>query len=130
MKHNLMLTISSLLLILLLMFHLTDDIRIGLAPPGLSNLTAIAILVVWLYGTLALAGRRSGYIIMLIGSVLGVGIPIIHMRGPNGMLGPHLTKSGGVFFFIWTLLAIGAVSVFCAILSARGLWSLRSGQAR
>jgi hypothetical protein len=130
MKHNLMLTITSLLSLLLLTFHLADDIRLGLAPAGLTNVTAIAIMVVWLYGTLALAGRRSGYIIILLGSLLGAGIPIIHMNGPHGMVGPRITASGGVFFFVWTLLAIGVMSVFSVILSARGLWSLRSGQSR
>jgi hypothetical protein len=130
MKQNLTLTITSLLTLLFLTFHLADDVRIGLAPPGFGNLVAIAIMVVWLYGTLALAGRRSGYIIMLLGSLLGAGIPVIHMSGPNGMLGPHLVKTGGVFFFIWTLFAIGATTVFSAILSARGLWNLRSERPR
>ena len=130
MKHDRLLTITSLLSLLLLLFHLTDDIRIGLAPPGLTNITVIAISVVWLYGTLALAGRRSGYIIMLLGSLIGTGIPIIHMKGPHGMIGPHITQSGGVFFFVWTLLAIGVTAFFSFILSAQGLWSLRSRQAR
>jgi hypothetical protein len=130
MKHDLTLTITSLLSLLFLTFHLTDDIRIGLANAGLANVASIAIAVVWLYGTLALAGRRSGYIIMLLGSFLGAGVPVIHMIGPSGMLGPHIMKSGGAFFFVWTLLAIGTTAVFSVILSARGLWSLRSGQSR
>jgi hypothetical protein len=60
MKHNVMLTIASLLSILFLTFHLTDDIVRGMEPGTLSNLTAVPILVVWLYGTLVLAERRSG----------------------------------------------------------------------
>jgi hypothetical protein len=130
MKQNVTLTVLSLLTLLFVIFHLADDIRIGLAPPGLSNLIGIAVAAVWLYGTLALAGRRSGYIIVLLGSIVGVGVPVIHMRGPHGMLGPHLTQAGGIFFFVWTLLAMGTMAAVCVILSVHGLWSLRSGQAR
>jgi hypothetical protein len=41
-------------------------------PGTLSNLIALPILVVWLYGTLVLAGKRSGYVIILLGSLLGL----------------------------------------------------------
>jgi hypothetical protein len=58
MKHNVMLTIASLLSILFMTFHLTDDIVRGMEPGGLSNLVAVPILVVWLYGTLVLAERE------------------------------------------------------------------------
>ncbi len=67
MKRNVMLTIASLLSILFMTFHLTDDIVRGMEPGTLSNLIAVPILVVWLYGTLVLAERRSGYVIILLG---------------------------------------------------------------
>lgn len=130
MKQNPMLTITSLLSILFLTFHLTDDILYGMAPAGVKNLIAVAILVIWLYGTLALAGRRSGYVILLLGSLLGAVVPIVHMRGAGGVLGGEVGKSGGAFFFVWTLLALGVTAIFSVILSVRGLWSLRSGQSR
>ncbi len=41
MKHNVMLTIASLLSILFLTFHLTDDIVRGMEPGTLSKLTAV-----------------------------------------------------------------------------------------
>jgi hypothetical protein len=126
-KHNLTLTISSLLSILLGTFHLADDIDRGMSPGGLSNLIAVVILVVWLYGTLVLAGRRSGYIIILVASLLLMGVPVIHMRGVG--VGFGTTRSGG-FFFIWTLLALGVTALFSVILSVRGLWGLRRGQPR
>ena len=63
MKHNVVLTISSLLSILFTTFHLTDDIVRGMSPGGVSNLVVALVLVVWLYATLVLAGRRSGYVI-------------------------------------------------------------------
>jgi hypothetical protein len=61
-----MLTIASLLSVLLFTFHLTDDIVRGGEPGGLSNLVGGSlIMVVWLYGALVLAERRSGYVILL-----------------------------------------------------------------
>jgi hypothetical protein len=62
-KHNVMLTIASLLSILFMTFHLTDDIVRGMEPGGVSNMVGVLILVVWLYGTMVLAERRSGYVI-------------------------------------------------------------------
>jgi hypothetical protein len=76
-----MLTIASLLSILLTTFHLGDDIIRGMEKGGVSTLVAVPILVVWLYGTLVLAERRSGYVIILIGSLLGLAVPVIHMMG-------------------------------------------------
>ena len=81
MKHNAMLTIASLLSILFMTFHLTDDIIRGMEKGGVSNLVAVPILVVWLYGTLVLAERRLGYLIILLGSLLGSVVPVIHMMG-------------------------------------------------
>lgn len=127
MKNNLTLVTMSLLSLLFLVVHIADDIRIGLAPPGFSNITVIVIGVLWLYATLTLAGRKSGYIIVLVLSVLGTGIPLIHMSGPNGMVGPHLTKAGGIFFFVFTNLVIGVTCAYTALLAGRGLSSLRSG---
>ncbi len=123
MKHNVMLTITSLLSILFMTFHLTDDILGGMASGGVINLVAVLLLVVWLYGTLVLAERRSGYVILLLGSLLGSVVPVVHMKGAG------IAKSGG-FFFVWTLLALGVTAIFSVILSVRGLWSLQWRQPR
>ena len=120
MKRDVMLTIASLLSILLVTFHVTDDIVRGMEPGTLSNLTAVPILVVWLYGTLVLAERRSGYVIILLGSLLGLLVPVIHMKGAG--VGGTIAKSSGAFFFIWSLIALGVTALFSVILSARGLW--------
>ena len=129
MKHNLMLTISSLLSILFMSFHHADDVVRGMAPGGFTNLVPVLFLVVWLYGTLALAGRRSGHIIILVVSLLASGLPVVHMVG-SGLVGGNIVKSGGAFFFVWTLIALGVTALFSVLLSARGLWSLRGGQSR
>ena len=125
MKESVMLTIASLLSILFGTFHLADDITRGMSPGGLPNLVGVVICVIWLYGTLVLAEKRSGYIIILIASLLVMGIPVIHMRGVG--VGFGTTRSGG-FFFIWTLLAMGVTTLFSVILSVRGLWSLGAGK--
>ncbi len=127
MKHNVMLTIASLLSILFMTFHLTDDILRGMAQGGISNLVGVLILVVWLYGTLVLAERRSGYVIILLGSLIGLAVPVVHMRGAG--VGGEIAKSSGAFFFVWTLLALGVTTIFSLILSARGLWRLQRGPA-
>jgi hypothetical protein len=120
MKHNAMLTIASLLSILFMTFHLTDDIVRGMEPGTLSNLIAVPILVAWLYATMVLAERRSGYVIILLASLLGLVVPVIHMKGAG--VGGAIAKSSGAFFFIWTLLALGVTALFSVILSGRGLW--------
>jgi hypothetical protein len=123
MKRNDILTITSLLSILFFTLHLTDDIVRGFEPGGFKNISPILILVVWLYGTLVLTGRRSGYIIILLGSLLASLMPLAHMRGA-GFVGGRVANSSGKFFFVWTLFAIGVTALFSVILSVRGLWEL------
>jgi hypothetical protein len=126
MKENVTLTIASLLSILLLTLHITDDIVRGISKAEPSN-TALAVLVLLLYGTLVLAQRRSGYIIMLLVGLLAAAMPVMHMRGSHY---GDIAKSAGGFFFVWTLWALGGLGGLTFILSARGLWSLRRGQPR
>jgi hypothetical protein len=131
MKHNLMLTITSLLTLLLLTLHLADDIVRGFEPGGLNNLIGgVLISVVWLYAALMLAGRRSGYVILLLGSLLGLFVPYIHMRGKGVGIASGIANSSGGFFFVWTLLALGVASLFSVILLVHGLWSLQRSQSR
>jgi hypothetical protein len=125
MKHSSMLTISSLLSILLFMFHLADDIFRGMEPGGLSNLIGgTLIMVVWLYGATVLAERRSGYIITLLAGLLSLGVPYLHMKGKGVGIASGIVRSSGGYRFVWMLLALGVTGLFSAILSARGLWSL------
>jgi hypothetical protein len=131
MKQNLLLTITSLLTILLMTLHLTSDTihaRVGTPEAGGSTLVAVPILVLLLYGTLVLGERRSGYIIMLIGSIIGLGMPIIHVIGAGGIFHGQIAKSSPAFLFVWTLHALGVTGMFSLILSVRALWSLRRSQ--
>jgi hypothetical protein len=114
MKRNVLLTVMSLLSLVLFTLHVTHDIIRGVDRWGPQSLFGVLIMAVWLYGTLVLAERRSGQIIMLLGSLFAAGMPVIHMRGNFG-------KSTGAFFFIWTLFALGAIGMVSLILSVRAL---------
>ena len=82
MKETVMLTIASLVSILLLTLHVTDDIVRGISKAESSNI-ALAVLVVLLYGTLVLAERRSGHVIMLVVGLFAAAMPVMHMRGAH-----------------------------------------------
>ena len=123
MKHSVTLITASLLSILFMTVHVTDDIVRGMEPGTLFDLIVVPILAIWLYGTLVLAERRSGYVIMLLGSLLGLVVPIVHMKGHG--VGGAIAKSSGAFFFIWTLIALGVTALFSVILAVRELWEHR-----
>jgi hypothetical protein len=130
MKQSVLLTIVSVLAVLFLTLHLADDIVLGFEKGRPSNLLAVPIAVLWLYGTLALAGRRSGYVITLLGSLLGAYVPVLHFQAAAGVAGGRVANSSGAFFFVWTLLAIGVCAALSAILSVQGLWTLQWGRSR
>src|SRR6516162_1005774 len=131
MKNKRMLTIASLLSILMMTFHLTQDTlhasyaRAGTAEArGSALIVCVPILVGWLWGTLLLAERRSGYIIMLVGSVIALGMPVIHVIlawGRGSLVLSEFARTGWAFFFVWTLFALGMTGLFSLILAVRGL---------
>jgi len=126
MKHTAVLVVTSLLSILLLTLHVTDDIVRGISNAEPSN-TALVVLALFLYGTLVLAERRSGHVVMLLVGFFAAAMPVVHMRGAHYA---ELARSTGGFFFVWTLWALGGLGGVTFALSARGLWSLRRGQPR
>lgn len=126
MQNNRLLTITSLLSILLMSLHITDDIVRGISPAAADNVGAVVIFVVWLFGTLMLAERRSGYVIMLLGGSFAAAMPVLHMTGARYAA---IAASSGGFFFIWNLIVVGVTGTFAVILSARALW-LTLGQNR
>src|SRR5262245_59835698 len=125
MKHDGVVTGTSLFAVLLVTLHLAGDIVRGMAPGNLTTLVVVALVVVlWLYGTLLLPGRRAGYVILILGALLGLIIPALHMKGAGMGGGDGGTEAD--FFFVWILLALGASSAFLLLLAVRGLWRLRS----
>lgn len=127
MKESVMLTITSLLTFLLLTFHLAGDIVYGWEPGGLANLIGVVLISgIWLCGVLLLRERLAGRIIMLLGALLSLFVPYVHMSGAKGVgVASRLAGHPGHFFFVWTLIALGVLGLFSGILSVRELWGLR-----
>jgi len=125
-NNNRLLKLTSLLSLLLLTLHVTDDIVRGISKAESSN-TALVVLVLFLYGTLVLAERRSGHVIMFLVGLFAAAMPVVHMRGAHY---PEIAGSTGGFFFVWTLWALGALGGVTVILAVRGLWSLRRAGTR
>jgi hypothetical protein len=126
MQHTALLTVTSLLSIVLLTLHVTDDIVRGISEAEPAK-TALLALVILLYGTLVLRERRSGHVIMLLVGLFAAAMPVIHMSGAHY---GEIARSAGGFFFVWTLWALGGLGGLTFILSAQGLWTLRRGRPR
>jgi len=131
MKNNDLLVIASLLSILLMTLHLTSDTvhaRAGTPEAGGSTLVAAPVLALLLCGTLLLNERRSGIIIMLIGSILAVAMPVVHVMAPGGMFHGAIARYNPSFLFVWTLHAMAVIGLFAFVVSVRELWVFRRGQ--
>jgi hypothetical protein len=128
MKHHITLTITSLLSILFFSLHWADEVARGMEPGTVTAFGGLLILGVWLCGTLVLAGRPLGLVIILLGAILASGVPVLHMQG-RGLVGGRIAaNSSGALFWVWTNIALGASGMLSFVLSARALWSLRRGQ--
>jgi hypothetical protein len=79
---------------------------------------------------LVLGERRSGHIIMLVGSLLALGMPVVHVMGAGGVFRGAIARSSPAFLFVWTLHALGVTGMFSLILSVRVLWNPQWGQSR
>lgn len=111
-KH--MLVGSSLLSVLLLSFHFTQDAqhaRGGTFAAGPANLVAILILMVFLIGPALLAERRSGQLIMALVALSAMAMPAMHFAS-----GADFRTYSGAFFFIWCLIALGVTGSFSLLL--------------
>ena len=94
MNQKVLLTITSLLSVLLLAFHLTEDIVRGFERGGTLTYVGVLIMAAWVYATLVLVEQRSGYIVILLASLLGAYVPYIHMTGA-GMVGGRIAHDAG-----------------------------------
>ncbi len=120
MKPRITLTLSSLLSIVLFSLHWADEIARGREPGTLAGAGGFAILAVWLSGTLVFAERRWGLIIILLGSILASGVPLLHMSGRGLVLGRYANPDA-MFFWVWTNIALGASGMLSFVLSLRTL---------
>ena len=118
------LTIISLLSVILLPFHIAGDVALGLDKGGSGMFfVVVPILLVIACAALLLAERKLGHVILFLGGLATLGMPLIHRN--NGFT-PTIAKAPGGVFFMWTLVALGVTGGLAMILSARGLWNLRS----
>ncbi len=62
---------------------------------------------------------------MLVGSLLAMGMAVIHVMGAGGVFRGQIAKPGPAFLFVWILQELGVTGVFFFILAVRGLWNLR-----
>jgi hypothetical protein len=126
MTRNVTLTVTNLLSLLLVLLHVSDDVVRGIDSVSAANLIGVSIFVLWLYGTLTLGDRRSGYIIMLLGSAFGAVIGMSHMV--TGVSNTLAKTPAGAHLFIWTLWALATIATYSTVLAARGLrrreWTL------
>jgi len=111
MKNHITLTITSLLSILFFSLHWADEVARGIEPGTVSAFGGLLILAVWLCATLVLAGRRSGLVILLVGSILASGVPVLHMQGAGLIGGRIAANSSGALFWPWAAGAAGAVAL-------------------
>ena len=118
MKQNDLLSLTSILSVLLLSLHVSQDIVFGFDRAGLNHLAGVAILLVVVCGAVLLRERTLGKVIMLLGGAMAAGMLPLHMR--NGLLPDFLEKSGALLF-IWTLYLLGVNGTFSIILAVKAL---------
>lgn len=112
-KHNVLLIVASLLSLVFMIVHLTQD-TILQAEGSMTYPIPVVFLALWLYATLMASDRVWGNIMMLLGGLLSVGMIVVHARGIV------VTPSGG-FFVVWTLFALSTTGWLTIILAARSL---------
>src|ERR1043166_9652389 len=131
MKQSDLLSVTSILSVLLLALHISQDIVFGFDRAGLNHLVGVAILLVVVCGAVLLrrlalvvvlgpcggGGEGEGVkVIMLLRGVMAAAMLPLHMR--NG-LRPDFLEKPGALLFIWTLYVLGVTGAFSVILAIR-----------
>lgn len=123
MSRNNLLSATSILSVLLLALHISQDIVFGFDRAGLNHLVGVAILLVIVCGALLLRERALGTVIMLLGGVMAAGMLPLHMR--HG-LRPEFLERSGALLFICTLYVLGVNGALCVILAIQSLLARRA----
>jgi hypothetical protein len=123
MKPNELLTATSLVSLVLLSVHVSDDIAHGFDSAGLMNFTAIVVLAGFLYAILLHGDRLAGRIVMLLTAILAAGMPLIHLRSVRIN---EIAQAPGGMFFIWTLWALGVTGLLGLALLIREVLTRRA----
>jgi hypothetical protein len=112
--------IMALIIMMLLTLHLSQDVVYGYEPSTLQTLAFVPIGAAWLYFTLALAGRRGGYVLLLLGGFLAAVVPFVHMSS-RGVRAEVVHSPGGLIF-MWTLMALAISAGVAFLLALHGFW--------
>ena len=123
MQQDKLLSVISILSVLLLALHISQDIVFGFDRAGLNHLVGVAILLVILCGAVLLRERLLGKVIMLFGGLMAAAMLPLHMR--NG-LRPEFLEKRGALLFIWTLYVLGVNGALCVILAIQSLLARRA----
>jgi hypothetical protein len=122
-----LLTVTSLLSLILLTIHVSDDIARGISSLEFASMIAVLVVAMLLYATLTGEGRRAGAVSGFLIGFFALGMPALHFRGARIN---EIAQSSGGLFFIWTLWALGALGGAGMILSVRVFRaSIRSAKA-
>lgn len=128
MKHKELLTVLSLLAIVLAAMHIADDYVHGFDRSVVNNPYAMLILAAWSSGVLLLRDRLIGRVVILLGGLVAIVIPIIHLNGRG--YGDEFLKTDGALRFIWTLYMLGTIGTVITIGAIREMASARSRVVR
>lgn len=123
MQQDKLLSVISILSVLLLALHISQDIVFGFDRAGLNHLVGVAILLVILCGAVLLREGLLGKVIMLFGGLMAAAMLPLHMR--NG-LRPEFLEKRGALLFIWTLYVLGVIGAFSIILAVQALRARRA----
>jgi len=122
-----LLTVVSLLSLVLLTLHISDDIARGISSLSFASMIAVLVAAMLLYATLTGEGRRAGAVSGFLIGLFALAMPALHFRGAHIN---EIARSSGGLFFIWTLWALGALGATGMILAVRAfLASFRSAKA-
>jgi hypothetical protein len=124
-KQHDLLSVTSILSVLLLALHISQDIVFGFDRAGLNHLVGVAMLLVIACGAVLWRDRLPGKVIMLLGGVMAAGMLPLHMR--NGMRPEFLAKDGALLF-IWTMYVLGVMGAWSVILAIQALRARRDPQ--
>ena len=127
MKHNAVLVVSSLLSILLLTLHITDDIVRGISKAEPSNSALLRPHGRSWHGRSCSANGDRDTSSCSSSGCSRQALPVIHMRGTHC---GEIAKSTGGFFFVWTLWHSAGWGSHPHPLGARTLESAHRGQPK
>jgi hypothetical protein len=122
MKKNDLLALLSLIALILLSIHLPDDYVHGFDKHVVDSPYPILIFVVWAGGLLLARERLIGRIILLLGGLVAIGMPVLHL---NGHFRPEFATSDGALRFLWILYALGTTGALIVILALKELLGRR-----